>query len=153
MSVYDASALEETLARLRQRYTLYFNLPEGVKPGDQRNIEVALTASAQRRYPSAEVHYRRVSMSSTGNSEAAPVRVTRASPASSAQPETQSSSTSSSSARRRPAVNQDGSPISVPAADDDNSSSGPLKPSPTAPSTSTTPSGGWRRADPQDKKQ
>jgi VWFA-related protein len=34
MSVNDASALEETLARLRQRYTLYFNLPDGVKPGD-----------------------------------------------------------------------------------------------------------------------
>ena len=33
MSVNDASALEETLARLRQRYTLYFNLPEGAQPG------------------------------------------------------------------------------------------------------------------------
>src|SRR5579864_6308148 len=32
MSVNDASALEETLSRLRQRYTLYFNLPDGVKP-------------------------------------------------------------------------------------------------------------------------
>src|SRR5579864_3822961 len=39
MSVNDASALEETLSRIRQRYTLYFNLPEGVQPGQERNIE------------------------------------------------------------------------------------------------------------------
>src|SRR5580698_2931105 len=38
MSVNDASALEDTLARLRQRYTLYFNLPEGAQPGQERNI-------------------------------------------------------------------------------------------------------------------
>ena len=38
MSVNDASALEDTLARLRQRYTLYFNFPEGVQPGQERNI-------------------------------------------------------------------------------------------------------------------
>src|SRR5207302_2900866 len=50
MSVNDASALEETLSRLRQRYTLYFNLPDGVNPGQERNIEVALTGSSQRRH-------------------------------------------------------------------------------------------------------
>ena len=42
MSVNDASALEDTLARLRRRYTLFFNLPDGVQPGQERNIEVDL---------------------------------------------------------------------------------------------------------------
>ena len=74
MSVNDASALEETLARLRQRYTLYFNLPEGVKPGEERNIEVALTSSAQRRHGDAEVRYRRVSMGAGADRDAATVR-------------------------------------------------------------------------------
>src|SRR5580692_8121543 len=40
MSVNDSSALEDTLERLRQRYTLYFSLPDGVQPGQERNIEV-----------------------------------------------------------------------------------------------------------------
>jgi VWFA-related protein len=132
MSVNDASALEETLARLRQRYTLYFNLPDGLKPGDERNIEVALTASAARRHQDAEVRYRRVSQGS-GGSDASPVRVTRA-PADSgySAPSTSSSDTDTSTTRRRRvAVNQDGSAISGPATDDD-SSSAPPKPSPSA---------------------
>jgi hypothetical protein len=154
MSVNDASALEETLARLRQRYTLYFNLPDGVKPGDERNIEVALTTSANRRHPDAEVRYRRVFMGSGAGSDAAPVRVTRA-PADAGYSTSSSSSASSSNnsdtpstRRRRVAVNPDGSAISSPSPDDD-SSPGPLKPSPDSQTPSTAPnSGGWRKADP-----
>ena len=48
MSVNDSSALEDTLERLRQRYTLYFSLPEGVQPGEERNIEVDLTPETRR---------------------------------------------------------------------------------------------------------
>ena len=59
MPVDDASALETTLARIRQRYALYFNLPQGVKAGEERNIEVALADTARRRYSDAEVRYRR----------------------------------------------------------------------------------------------
>ena len=115
MSVSDASSLEETLARIRQRYTLYFNMPEGVQPGQDRNVQVDLTAAARRRYADADVHYRRVSMSSNGGSEAAPTRVTRA-------PSNRDYSTSSASRadqdpppvrRRRPAVNEDGT-MSIP---------------------------------------
>jgi VWFA-related protein len=129
MSVNDASALEETLARLRQRYTLYFNLPEGVQPGGERNTEVALTASAGRRHPDAEVRYRRVSQGAGSGSDAAPMRVTRA-PADSgySTPSASSSDTDlPSTRRRRVAVNQDGSAISVPATDDDSPAS-PAKP-------------------------
>lgn len=62
MPVNDASALEETLARIRQRYALFFNLPEGVKTGQERNIEVELTPDARTRFPNAQIRYRRVYM-------------------------------------------------------------------------------------------
>lgn len=60
LRVDESSALEHTLTRIRQRYTLHFNLPEGVKPGQERDIEVELTADARRRYPDAEVRFRRL---------------------------------------------------------------------------------------------
>jgi VWFA-related protein len=151
MSVNDASALEETLSRLRQRYTLYFNLPDGVKPGEERGIEVALTASAQRRHGDAEVRYRRVFMGSGSGNDAAPVRVTRApvDTGYSTAPASSSDSSASTTRRRRVAVNQDGTPISGPTTDDGSTSPGPLKPSPDGQTPSTAPnSPGWRKVDP-----
>ena len=59
MAVDQASALEQTLARIRERYALYFYLPEGMQPGEERSVEVSLTDAARRRYPRAEVRYRR----------------------------------------------------------------------------------------------
>ena len=141
MSVNDASALEETLARLRQRYTLYFNLPDGVKPGDERNIEVALTASAARRHTDAEVRYRRVSQGPGSGTDPSPVRVTRA-PAdtgySTPSVSSSDSDVSSSTRRRRVAVNQDGSAVSGPTTYDD-SSPGPRKAAPDGAPQSTAP--------------
>ncbi|BDC51913.1 hypothetical protein F183_A42280 [Bryobacterales bacterium F-183] len=58
MSVDDASALEDTLRRLRQRYALHFYLPEGVKAGEQRDLQIQLTSAALRRHPDAKVRYR-----------------------------------------------------------------------------------------------
>ncbi len=58
--VDDASALETTLARIRQRYALHFHLPEGVRAGEERNIDVELSDAARRRYPDATVKFRRV---------------------------------------------------------------------------------------------
>ena len=119
MSVNDAEALEDTLARLRKRYTLYFNLPEGVQPGQERNIEVDLAPEARQRFRDAEVRYRRASMLSNGSHDVEPTRVTRAPsdyPASSAS--TPSSSTADTDTPRTPhrrvAVNEDGSPIAPP---------------------------------------
>jgi hypothetical protein len=57
--VDDASALEITLERLRQRYALHFNVPPGVKQGQERSISVDLTAAALRRHPGAELRFRR----------------------------------------------------------------------------------------------
>ncbi|HTW66439.1 MAG TPA: VWA domain-containing protein [Bryobacteraceae bacterium] len=122
MSVNDAAALEDTLSRLRQRYTLYFNLPEGSQPGDERNIQVDLSRDARVVYPDAEVHYRRTSMAShDSDRDDAPVHITRA-PAdspdpslSNSTPSDSSDSTAPSQHHRRVAVNEDGTPIETPA--------------------------------------
>jgi VWFA-related protein len=156
MSVNDASALEETLARIRQRYTLYFNLPEGIQPGQERNIEVDLTPEGRRRYRDAEVRYRRAYMSSTGGRDTAPAQVTRA-PSDTGYSTSSASGTDSTTPapRRRVAVNEDGSPITVPATDN-TPSSAPPQPSPSSQSPSTTQSpssGGWRRVDPTNPQQ
>src|ERR1700677_5148568 len=116
MSVNDAEALEETLARLRQRYTLYFNLPEGVRPGEESNIQVDLTPDVRRRFADAEVRYRRTSMSNTDSRGAGPTKVTRA-PSDSGLSDSSTSTTDSSTPtvhRRRVAVNEDGTPVSSP---------------------------------------
>jgi VWFA-related protein len=125
MSVNDASALEETLARLRQRYTLYFNLPEGQQPGQDRNIVVDLTADARHRFSDAEVRYRRTSLlsdgpSGNGDRDVAPLKITRA-PADNGYSTPSASSTDSDTPtvhRRRVAVNEDGSAIAAPSTDD-----------------------------------
>ena len=72
MSVDGASALEDTLARLRQRYALNFYLPAGVKPGEERHIEVALSDAARSRHPGAEVRYRQTYMAPSGAGFSAP---------------------------------------------------------------------------------
>jgi hypothetical protein len=59
MAVDQAAAFERTLERIRERYALYFYLPEGMKPSEEHQVEVVLTDAARRRYPGAEVHYRR----------------------------------------------------------------------------------------------
>lgn len=59
MAVDQASAFEQTLARIRERYALYFYLPDGAQPAEASSVEVELSAAARRRYPHAEVRYRR----------------------------------------------------------------------------------------------
>jgi VWFA-related protein len=116
MSVNDAEALEDTLARLRQRYTLYFNLPDGVQPGQERNIQVDLTPEVRRRFSDAEVRYRRTSMSNTDGRGAGPTKVTRA-PSDGGLSDSPAPATDSSTPavhRRRVAVNEDGTPVASP---------------------------------------
>src|SRR5207247_5128250 len=80
MPVDDAYALENTLARIRQRYALHFNLPQGVRSGEERNIEVSLSDAARQRYPGAEVRYRRgyLAPSGAGKNAAGPAGATPA---------------------------------------------------------------------------
>ena len=77
LRVDDASALETTLMRLRQRYALHFNLPEGVQPGQERNIQVELSDAARRRYPGSEVRYRRSYVGQDGNRSSEPVMISK----------------------------------------------------------------------------
>jgi len=156
MSVNDASALEETLARIRQRYTLYFNLPEGVQPGQERNIQVDLTPEARLRYRDAEVRYRRAYMSSGGGTT--PVSVTRA-PSDNAYPASSASDADSSVPvlHRRTAVNEDGSPVAGPTTDNTSAPTPPPPPNSQSPSATPPPpppsSGGWRRVSPSEQQQ
>ena len=90
MRVEESSALETTLSRLRQRYSLYFSVPEGAREGQDRAVEIQLTASAARRYPGTNLyykgHYRSSDNSSSpvesdpGESETAPTVITKAPP-------------------------------------------------------------------------
>jgi hypothetical protein len=117
MSVNDASALADTLERLRRRYTLYFSLPEGVEPGQEHNIEVDLAPDARRRFSDAEVRYRRAFQSPAGNRDSGPTQVTRAPiDGGSSRPASQDTTDPGTSTvhRRRVAVNEDGTPIASP---------------------------------------
>jgi len=55
----DGSALQTTLARIRQRYALHYYLPDDGQQREERNINVELADAARRRYPDAEVRFRR----------------------------------------------------------------------------------------------
>jgi VWFA-related protein len=66
MAVDQAAAFEQTLTRIRERYALYFYLPEGMQPSEEHSVEVVLTDAARRRYPGAEVRYRRSYLAPTG---------------------------------------------------------------------------------------
>ena len=143
MSVDDAYALETTLQRLRQRYALYFYMPEGVRAGEERSIEVDLADSARRRYRDADVRYRRVYLAPGGSpGDAGPTMVTRA-PASipadrsrtaTAIPDSDQPSTS----RRRVAVDEPQGPRVNMGDTADSTTTAPAPPA-SAPATSSTP--------------
>jgi VWFA-related protein len=59
MPAENANSLENTLARIRQRYALHFYLPEGTKAAAERDIQVELVEAVRSRYPGADVRYRR----------------------------------------------------------------------------------------------
>lgn len=131
--VDDATALETTLLRIRQRYALHFHLPPGVQPGQERNIDVQLTAAARRRYPDAEVRFRRVYQAPGGSDDpfvppAEPSVITSAPSPSTPPPAREPERTPAQRSRRRPAV------------DDTPDVSRTERPT-------ISQQGGWRRAD------
>ncbi len=77
MQVDEASALEDTLTRLRQRYALYFYLPEGSQSADRRNVQVDLSEMARIRFQEADVRYRRVYMAGGAAAQSAGPVVSR----------------------------------------------------------------------------
>ncbi|MDQ6677259.1 MAG: VWA domain-containing protein [Acidobacteriota bacterium] len=110
LSVNDASALETTLDRIRQRYALHFHLPETVKPGQQMSIDVRLGDAAARRYPDAELRFRRVYLAS-GAPAGEAVTITKSSPTpASARRSADPQEDQPPRLRRRPAVSEPGAP-------------------------------------------
>ncbi len=152
MSINDASALEDTLARLRQRYALHFYMPEEAQAREQHSIRVDLSTEARIRYPEAEVRSRRVFMSGGSNESSGPTVVTHQTAPSDPIPgEGDSNSSQPSAKRRRVAVNEDSSGPVVNTSDPQSSSDTPAPaqtaPTQTAPAQTTTPKGGWPRTD------
>ena len=153
MSVDDAYGLQTTLQRLRQRYALYFYLPTGVRPGEERSITVDLADAANRRYPGAEVRYRRVYLSPDGSKSSGDSNViTRRQ---SAPGSDSGDSDGPPTLRRRPAVSDasnDGPRVSIigaaPPPAHPTPESAPAAPAPAAaavPPPPATPRRGWRR--------
>ncbi|MFL6414833.1 MAG: VWA domain-containing protein [Bryobacteraceae bacterium] len=63
MPISDASAFQDTLERLRQRYALHFYWPAGSLDPEQRTVVVSLAHSTGARYLGSEVRYRRAYIS------------------------------------------------------------------------------------------
>lgn len=139
LRVDDAGSLETTLARIRQRYALHFHLPEGAKPGTERTLEVALATATRRRYPAAEVRYRRVYLTPQGGSTtSAVISPAPAEPSVAAVP------------KRRPGVNEDGSTTGGWRRVDEPKPAAEPSPEP-APQPGPQPQRGWRRIKPGEK--
>ena len=113
MPVDDASALETTLERIRQRYALHFNVPPDAKAGEQRNIEVALADNIRRRYPDAEVRYRRVYFAPSGGVGTAVAAAPAPADTTSGAPAQPTADNTRPVQKRRPAVTSDG-PLTGP---------------------------------------
>ncbi len=153
MQVQDASALEDTLARLRQRYALHFYLPEGSTASDHDSVKVDLSQEAKMRYQEAEIHYRRIYMSGAAG-HSGPTVVSRASApvdtdhgTASQDPDTESTT----SRRRSVPVNEDSGPR-INTIDPEAGDSSQPTPHPAPTPAQQPPNGGWPRVDGQSSK-
>jgi VWFA-related protein len=154
MNVDDASALEDTLARLRQRYALYFYYPEGKNATGTENVKVDLSNEAKLRYSDAEIHYRHVYMASASGEQTGTAQVTRTHAPSASETDSSSPTTQPTPTGRRRAVSDDSSsPVNTveqdPGTPDKSDNAKPSQDSNKAPTPTTDePRGGWPAADP-----
>ena len=140
MPVSSASALEDTLARLRRRYALYFYLPESAKSGGS-SVQVDLSREAKLRYDGAEIRSRRVYLAGDARpgGTAEPTVVTRVErPAGTSVSPTISDEPTPIG--RRKAVNESSGPTVNTVGDDAGASEEQTAPSAQAPQKS-----GWPR--------
>jgi VWFA-related protein len=154
MSIHDAGAFDDTLSRLRQRYALHFYLPPGVRAGEQRHLEVSLAAAARRRYPDAEVRYRRNYLAPTSTAPAGPNDPVVVSQGTTSAPGGAASSAASDPdgpprIRRRPAVDavRVDDPGPAPSAQT-QAQAPPAQQAPADPASKAPNRGGWRRLQP-----
>lgn len=132
VSVDNASALEDTLNGIRQRYALHFLVPPGARAGQERTIEVALSESARRRYPDAEVRFRRTYFSPSDVSREGVTEVT-------AVPGNSDPAVigTDNGVRRRRAVSEDGSRVGGPTGVAESSTASGTSAPTTTPAAST----------------
>jgi len=148
LRVEDASALETTLSRIRQRYALFFQVPEGARAGQERTIEVDLAANARRRYPQAEVRFRRMYVVPQGflppaRGEAPLVSENQSAPSEAAGDEPSAAEPDRPVLiRRRPAPDAGGEPVILRPTPAENYPRGSGSSSPSSPPSSSP---GWRR--------
>lgn len=161
MPVDDASALETTLERIRQRYALHFYMPSDSKAGQNPRIEVALADTARSRYPDADVRYRRVTMSgtppsgpyqnagSTGGRDSESVVVGSA-PSNASGASSESTADRGNVARRRRAVSDSTGPRG-PSPDGNGDAKSADQSDAATKDTDNSKHGGWRRVKPPDQ--
>jgi len=153
LPVDDGYALQDTLARIRQRYALHFYLPDGVRPGEERYISVELADNTRSRYPGAGVRYRQSYFAPTGvgggapGNSAAPIVLSRTESSQSGGG-TASSDPDRPAMRRRPAVSQPDSPGGGPMIRDGGAVLQTPAPAPPPPSAAERDQPAWRKADP-----
>ncbi len=140
--VDDASALETTLSRLRQRYALYFNLPAGARQGQERRISIALTGSAAQRYSGAELRHRPTYLAPTDSQSDPNVTVI-----SDAKPEPTTTDEDRPVYRRRPVGDGTGGGRGP----NPQVGSADKPPAPMEQPSAERPTGGWRKAEVGDK--
>lgn len=154
MPLRDSDALEDTLARIRHSYAIYFAATPGVRAGEERQIELDLADSALRRYAGAQVHYRRTyyaPQDTPANSSPAVVSQRAEPRKDTPQP---SDDPDRPYLRRRPGVSQDRSHDGPLGAGNESSSAAAAisapqaAPPPSPPLDPNTP--GWRKARPDE---
>jgi len=170
LPVDDASALEDTINRIRQRYALHYHVDDGGK--QDRTVEVTLADNARRRYADAEIRSRRVYVNQDGSDSVddRPVitRTPRRMPGEIAKPEvSQTADREPTVTRRRPAVSErdgsyGGNPSAATVAPQQEEAAAvattDAKPVPAAPAATASPAepaapkqGGWRVLKPGEK--
>ena len=156
LPVDDASALETTLSRLRQRYALHFLAPENAQPGQERKINVELADAARRRYPDAQVRFRRMYVTPPGTGGAVVASGQPGATRTGAVSDTAASNEdpvliNPSSGSRRRAVDEPSGPLGANPTVDAPASTSAGSPPAAKPAESTAPApsqGGWRRVKP-----
>jgi|SRR5579871_4320657 len=147
MPVYNSYALEDTLARIRQRYAINFYLPPGVRAGEQRDVQLELAANTFARYPGAEVRYRRSYYAPSGS---APVSSNDGVVVSRAGETPAAGDPDRPVMRRRPAVSQPDIGHDGPVLHDDGAPTAAPAPAPAPSAAPSESTGGWRKARPED---
>jgi len=117
LSINDADAVETTFERIRKRYVIYFQLPEGMIDAGRR-LDLDLADAARRRYSDASLQYRQIALAKDGATRGLISRVPAHPPTGrdSEPAQTDSAGDSPPAVRRRPGVSySSGTQVMLPA--------------------------------------